>query len=80
MTFCLDEAILDTDIIAGEKPPQVVQANSVLLNHFQAAKPDLKGQIQPEECVRKSLQVIERLNLETSGLLLSHNGDQERWF
>jgi hypothetical protein len=38
-----------------------------------------KGQIQPEESVRKCLQVIGCLDAETSGLLLSHNGDKERW-
>ena len=51
-----------------------------MLKQFQAVEPELKGQIQPEESVRKSLQVIERLDAETSGLLLSHNGDSERWF
>ncbi|KAG0156286.1 hypothetical protein PDIDSM_3463 [Penicillium digitatum] len=64
----------------GEKPSQAVQALEVMLKQFQAAEPELKGQIQPEESVRKSLQVIERLNSENSGLLLSHNGDRVRWF
>ncbi|CAI7588123.1 unnamed protein product [Penicillium glandicola] len=67
------------DTWEGEKPPQVVQAQNVMLKQFQAAEPELKGQIQPEESVRKSLQVIERLDAETSGLLLSHNGDKGRW-
>jgi 23S rRNA-/tRNA-specific pseudouridylate synthase len=71
--------MVDTDIIAGEKPSQVVQAHKITLKQFQAAEPELKGQIQPEESVRKSLQVIERLDAETSGLLLSHNGDKARW-
>jgi 23S rRNA-/tRNA-specific pseudouridylate synthase len=35
--------------------------------------------ISTEESVRKCLQVIERLDAETSGLLLSHNGDKQRW-
>lgn len=70
---------MDTNIIAGEKPPQVVQGLEVMLKQFQAVEPKLKGQIQPEESVRKSLQVIERLDAETSGLLLSHNGDKARW-
>ena len=51
-----------------------------MLKQFQAAEPELKGQIQPEESVRKGLQVIERLDSKTSGLLLSHNGDTARWF
>jgi hypothetical protein len=51
-----------------------------MLKQFQAAEPELKGQIQPEESVRKCLQVIDRLDAETSGLFLSHNGDKERWF
>ncbi|OGM42011.1 putative short-chain dehydrogenase [Aspergillus bombycis] len=63
----------------GEKPPQVLQAENVMLKQFQAVEPELKGQIQPEESVRKSLQVIERLDDETSGLLLSHNGDRATW-
>ncbi|OKL59657.1 hypothetical protein UA08_05386 [Talaromyces atroroseus] len=63
----------------GEKPPQVVEANKVMLKQFQAADPELKGQIQPEESVRKCLEVIERLDSETSGLLISHNGDRARW-
>ena len=50
-----------------------------MLKQFQAVDPELKGQIQPEESVRKSLQVIERLDAETSGLLLSHHGDKARW-
>ena len=50
------------------------------LKQFQAADPELKGQIQPEESVRKCLQVIESLNAETSGMLLTHNGDRTSWF
>ncbi|RAL01156.1 SDR family oxidoreductase [Aspergillus ibericus CBS 121593] len=68
------------DTWEGEKPFPVVQANEFLLKLFQAAEPELKGQIQPEESVRKCLQVIERLDAEISGLLLSHNGDRIRWF
>lgn len=69
----------DTNIIAGEKPPVVEQANEALLKQFQTVEPELKGQLQPEESVRKNLQVIERLDAKTSGLFLSHNGDQTRW-
>jgi hypothetical protein len=50
-----------------------------MLKQFQAADPALKGQIQPEESVRKCLQVIESLDAETSGLFLSHNGDRAKW-
>ncbi|KAJ5937538.1 Short-chain dehydrogenase/reductase SDR [Penicillium verhagenii] len=64
----------------GDKPPQAVEADKFMLKQFQAAAPELKGQIQPEESVKKALQVINSLNAKTSGLLLSHNGDQERWF
>ncbi|KAL4786412.1 NAD(P)-binding protein [Aspergillus varians] len=67
------------DTWEGEKPSQLVQANEVMLKQFQVAEPELKGQIQPEESVRKCLQVIEHLDAESSGLLLSHNGDQKRW-
>ena len=70
---------METDIIAGEKPPEVVQAESVMLKQFQAVEPELKGQIKPEESVRKSLKVIERLDGKTSGLLLSHNGNRGTW-
>ncbi|KAJ5518671.1 Short-chain dehydrogenase/reductase SDR [Penicillium expansum] len=68
------------DTWEGEKPSQVVQGIEIMLKQFQAAEPELKGQIQPEESVRKGLQVIERLDSKTSGLLLSHNGDTARWF
>ena len=77
--FCLAAIIVDTDIIVGEKSAEAVEAEKVILKQFQAADPELKGQIQPEESVRKCLQVIEHLDAETSGLLLSHNGDKERW-
>ena len=50
-----------------------------MLKQFQAAEPELKGQIRPEESVRKCLQVIESLDAKTSGLFLSHNGDRAKW-
>ncbi|OJK03000.1 hypothetical protein ASPACDRAFT_1886024 [Aspergillus aculeatus ATCC 16872] len=68
------------DTWEGEKPAQVVEADNFLLKQFQAAKPDLEGKILPEESVRKVLQVVEHLDIEDSGLFLSHNGDQENWF
>ena len=79
MTFFHSKAMMDTNIIAGEKPPQVVQGIEVMLKQFQAVEPELKGPMQPEESVRKSLRVIESLDAETSGLLLSHHGDKARW-
>jgi hypothetical protein len=72
-------ALDDTNIITGEKPPHVKEGENFMLKQFQAVEPELKGQIQPEESVRKSLQVIERLDAETSGQLLSHNGNRY-WF
>lgn len=57
----------------------MIQANEIMLKQFQVINPELKGKILPEESVRKCLQVIERLDDKSSGLLLSHNGDQERW-
>lgn len=48
-----------------------------MLKQFQAVEPELKEQIQPEESARKCLQVIKRLDAETSGLFLSHNGDKK---
>ncbi|PWY93038.1 NAD(P)-binding protein [Aspergillus sclerotioniger CBS 115572] len=68
------------DTWEGEKPPMVVEGMKLMLKQFQEVKPDLEGQIQPEESVRKVLQVIDGLNAESSGLLLSHNGDRESWF
>ncbi|GLI77790.1 hypothetical protein PoHVEF18_006084 [Penicillium ochrochloron] len=67
------------DTWEGEKPPHVKEGENFMLKQFQAVEPELKGQIQPEESVRKSLQVIERLDAETSGQLLSHNGNRY-WF
>ncbi|KAF7558652.1 hypothetical protein G7046_g5501 [Stylonectria norvegica] len=61
------------------KPPQMVEGNEVLLKQFQVVSPDLKGQITPEESVRKSLEVINRLDLETSGSFLSHIGSRTVW-
>lgn len=79
MVFCLAGVMMETDMIAGEKPPEVVQAESVMLKQFHAADPEVKGQIKPEESVRKSLEVIGRLDAKTSGLLLSHNGNRGTW-
>ena len=50
-----------------------------MLKQFQVVDPDIKGQILPEESVKKCLKVIENLDESSSGLLVSHNGDQERW-
>jgi hypothetical protein len=57
----------------------VVQGEEFMLKQFQVVDPELKGQILPEESVRKCLDVIERLDEKSSGLLLSHHGDRERW-
>ncbi|RAK83937.1 NAD(P)-binding protein [Aspergillus costaricaensis CBS 115574] len=54
----------------GEKPAGVVHANELLLKMFQLVEPELKGQIQPEESVRKCLQVIENLDAGSSGLFI----------
>ena len=72
----------DANIVGdtGEKPAGVVHANELLLKMFQLVEPELKGQIQPEESVRKCLQVIENLDAGSSGLFVSHNGDKSRWF
>jgi hypothetical protein len=51
-----------------------------MLSRFQTVEPGLKGQIQPEESVRKGIQVIDELDAECSGLLLSQNGNQTDWF
>ncbi|RDH36880.1 NAD(P)-binding protein [Aspergillus welwitschiae] len=68
------------DTWEGEKPAGVVYANELLLKKFQLVEPELREQIQPEESVKKCLQVIERLDAKSSGLFLSHNGDKSRWF
>ncbi|PYH91856.1 putative short-chain dehydrogenase [Aspergillus ellipticus CBS 707.79] len=68
------------DTWEGEKPAEAVQANEFMLKQFQVAEPGLKGQIQPEESVGKCLQVIDRLDFESSGFLISHNGDRTSWF
>lgn len=72
----------DANIVgdAGEKPAEVVYANELLLKMFQLVEPELKGQIQPEESVKKCLQVIENLNAGSSGSFVSHNGDRSSWF
>lgn len=71
--------MVDSNMIPGEKPAEVVQGEEFMLKQFQIADPELKGQIQPEESVSKCLEVIERLDEKSSGLLLSHHGDRERW-
>ncbi|KAE8377127.1 hypothetical protein BDV26DRAFT_264246 [Aspergillus bertholletiae] len=63
----------------GEKPPPVLEADAFMLKQFQTVDPEFKEQLQPEESVRKCLQVIGRLDAETSGSFLSHHGDSERW-
>ncbi|PCG89117.1 hypothetical protein PENOC_107970 [Penicillium occitanis (nom. inval.)] len=67
------------DTWEGEKTAEVVQADEFMLKQFQVGYPNLKGKILPDESVRKCLQVIGNLDERSSGLLLSHNGDQERW-
>ncbi|KAI2745596.1 hypothetical protein DTO013E5_1708 [Penicillium roqueforti] len=68
------------DTWEGEKPAELIQALAGMLSQFQAVEPGLTGQIQPEESVRKGLQVIEKLDGESSGLFLSQNGNQTNWF
>lgn len=68
------------DAVSGPKPPQMIEAIQAMLKSFQAIEPDLKGQIQPEESVRKCLQVIKNLSEKESGLFMSQNGDQQSWF
>lgn len=58
----------------------MLQAHELMLKQFKAVHPDLKGQIQPEESVRKSLQTIQRLDAEMSGFLVSQNGNNTDWF
>lgn len=70
--------MVDANTISGEKPAELSQALHVMLNDFRKVGPELKGQIRPKDSVRKGLQVIQRLNAETSGSFLSHNGD--RWW
>ncbi|CRG83785.1 hypothetical protein PISL3812_01141 [Talaromyces islandicus] len=67
------------DTWEGEKSPEVQQILEVMLKEFQAVEPELKGQISPEESVGKCLQVIERLDAENSGLLLSQHGNTTKW-
>lgn len=50
-----------------------------MLSQFQTVNPQLKGQITAEESARKCLQVIAKLDDKSSGLLLTHNGDQTNW-
>ncbi|KAL4876533.1 NAD(P)-binding protein [Aspergillus karnatakaensis] len=68
------------DTSGGEKSEAEAQGDAYLLSRFQTVKPDLKGQIEPEESVRKSLKVIEELDAEKSGTFVSHNGNTEDWF
>lgn len=79
MVFCFAVGIVDTDIIAGEKPSEVVEAENFMLKQFQLAEPELKGQIQPEESVRETLRVIDSMDAQSSGQLLSHHGNKS-WF
>ncbi|KAJ5726024.1 short-chain dehydrogenase [Penicillium malachiteum] len=68
------------DTWEGEKPSAVVEGDAFMLKQFQTIAPSLEGQIQPEESVAKSIQVIANMDDESSGLLLSHNGNRENWF
>ena len=63
----------------GEKPNEVIEAERFMLSQFQTVNPQLKGQITAEESARKCLQVIAKLDDKSSGLLLTHNGDQTNW-
>ncbi|KAJ5613924.1 short-chain dehydrogenase [Penicillium herquei] len=68
------------DTWEGEKPSAVVEGENFMLKQFQSIVPSLEGQIQPEESVSKALKVIENMDVKSSGLMLSHNGDRENWF
>lgn len=61
-------------------PAEVAEGNQFMLEQFRAEEPSLKGQILPEESVRKSLKVIEGLDSEQSGSFVSHNGNRVNWF
>lgn len=66
--------------IAVDKAAREIQMQGSMVQKFQRVQPGLQGPIQPEESVSKSLQVIEHLDAQSSGLLLSHNGDNKSWF
>ncbi|KUJ15988.1 putative short-chain dehydrogenases/reductase [Mollisia scopiformis] len=56
-------------------PESEMQAG-FMLQAFQKAYPELKGQISTEDSVKMQLEVIDKLTLEDSGKFLSHHGDK----
>ncbi|CAM1504949.1 Fc.00g025400.m01.CDS01 [Cosmosporella sp. VM-42] len=77
--LALSPGWVDTWDEPGPKPPQLVAATDIMLKQFQKVQPEIKGQIEPEESVRKQLQVIASLDLDTSGSFLSHHGTKNTW-
>lgn len=46
----------------------------IALKIMQKVKPDIKGMMSPEESVEMQLNVIDKLSMKQSGMVLSHHG------
>ncbi|TFB07699.1 hypothetical protein CCMA1212_000494 [Trichoderma ghanense] len=58
------------DTWEGPKPPQVVQAEELMLGQFRKVEPNLKGQISVEESVSQQLRAIDALDAARSGTVI----------
>lgn len=54
----------------GPKPPQLVEAEELMLAQFRKVEPDLKGQISVQESVSQQLKVIDALDAARSGTVI----------
>ena len=68
---------VDTDI--GPMTREGKAAEDYLASRFQLLDKSVKGRIKKEDSVRMQLEVIEGLDMEKSGRMISHHGDQN-WF
>ena len=60
-----------------EAAPEVFDS---IIQSFQKVDPSVKGPISVEESVKAQLEVISKLDAETSGRFLSHRGEGKGWF
>jgi NAD(P)-dependent dehydrogenase (short-subunit alcohol dehydrogenase family) len=56
--------------LLGPKPPQLVEAEELMLAQFRKVEPDLKGQISVQESVSQQLKVIDALDAARSGTVI----------
>ncbi|KID63011.1 NAD(P)-binding domain protein, partial [Metarhizium brunneum ARSEF 3297] len=72
--LALSPGWVDTFEGAGPKPPQLIEAIDKMREQLKKLPHPLEGPMDVEESVKMQLNVIESLDLHTSGSFLSHLG------